>query len=111
MAVRKLSMILFVACLTATGFTAVRAQTRFESLGGFKGRGGAMASMVAAGPGGSERYYVAYTYINSLDIVAYEPGGRTKVWESPEGGAWAMEGSLDGRIYIGTFPGGHILRL
>lgn len=84
----------------------------FEKLGSFIGKGGAMSQLVAPGPNGTERLYVCYTYLSSLDLVAYERGtGSAKVWTNAEGGAWAMETGPDGRLYLGTYFQGHILRL
>src|SRR5579862_113837 len=84
----------------------------FEKLGAFIGKGGAMSTLVGPGPNGTERLYVCYTYLSSLDLVAYAPGtGKAKVWQNPEGGAWAMETGPDGRLYLGTYFQGHILRL
>ncbi|HZT43213.1 MAG TPA: hypothetical protein VFA07_13670 [Chthonomonadaceae bacterium] len=84
----------------------------FEKLGAFIGKGGVMSALVGPGPNGTERLYVCYTYLSSLDLVAYEPRtGKAKVWQNPEGGAWAMETGPDGRLYLGTYFQGHILRL
>ena len=97
-----------------TGARVLRRRRRAGGvkLGSFNGRGGAMSTLVGPGPNGSERLYIAYTYISSLDLVAFEPDtGKYQVWRSPEGGAWAMEAGPDGRIYLGTYFQGHILRL
>lgn len=84
----------------------------FEKMGAFIGKGGAMSTLVGPGPNGTERLYVCYTYLSSLDLVAYERGtGKAKVWQNAEGGAWAMETGPDGRLYLGTYFQGHILRL
>jgi streptogramin lyase len=105
----RVALVLLLAVSLAT---SVGAQPAFEKLGSFVGRGGAMSTLVGPGPGGTERLYVCYTYISSLDLVASEPDtGKFKVWRSPEGGAWAMENGPDGRIYLGTYFQGHILRL
>ncbi len=70
-----------------------------------------MSVLAGPGPDGTERLYVSYTYISSMDFVAFDPEtGDCKVWPNSQGGAWAMETGPDGRIYIGTYTGGHILR-
>ena len=92
--------------------TVQKMSGKFEKLGAFIGKGGAMSSLVGPGPNGTERLYVCYTYLSSLDLVAYEPDtGKAKVWQNSEGGAWAMETGPDGRLYLGTYFQGHILRL
>ncbi len=92
--------------------TAAEAQEKFERLGTFIGQGAPLGALVGPGPNGSERFYVAHSYASSMDVVAYEPDtGRYRVWRNPEGGAWAMENGPDGRVYIGTYYNGHILRL
>ena len=84
----------------------------FENLGTFIGKGGAMSKLVAPGPNGTERLYIGYTYLSSMDLVAYDrQTGKHKVWRSPEGGAWAMETDPQGRLYLGTYFNGHLLRL
>src|SRR5687768_6194804 len=99
-----------LGCTAAPGEAAEPAS--FEKLGAFVGKGGAMSRLVGPGPAGTERLYVCYTYISSLDLVAYEAGtGKPKVWRNEEGGAWAMEKGPDGRLYIGTYFGGRLLRL
>jgi hypothetical protein len=104
--------ILVMVALALSVCAAVGAQGQFEKLGSFVGRGGSMSTLVGPGPAGSERLYICYTYISSLDLVAYEPGtGKFRVWRHPEGGAWAMEAGPDGRIYLGTYFQGHVLRL
>ncbi|HLK61506.1 MAG TPA: hypothetical protein VKU00_33465, partial [Chthonomonadaceae bacterium] len=101
-----------VAGMAALALAALNTPGRFEDLGVFIGRGGAMSSLVGPGPNGTERLYVCYTYLSSLDLVAYAPGtGKPTVWQNPEGGAWAMETGPDGRLYLGTYFQGHILRL
>ncbi len=102
-----IAWILLLLCAAAAG-----GEQQFEELGGFHGRGGAMSRLVGPGPDGSQRLYVCYTYLSSLDLVAYEPGtGKYKVWSHSEGGAWAMENGPDGCLYLGTYFQGHILRL
>lgn len=91
--------------------TDAPAAPAFEKLGTFIGPGGKMSTLVAPGPNGSERLYIAYNYASSMDIVGYEADGRYKVWSNPEGGAWAMETGPDGKLYIGTYYNGHLLRL
>jgi hypothetical protein len=104
--------VVWMGMLALTLCAAVDAQGAFEKLGTFVGRGGAMSVLVGPGPNGTERLYVCYTYISSLDLVAYEPDtGKYRVWRHPEGGAWAMETGPDGRLYLGTYFQGHVLRL
>jgi len=92
--------------------TGANAQAKFEDLGVFLGKGGAMSTLVGPGPNGTERLYVCYTYISSLDLVAYDPDtGHAQVWHNPEGGAWAMENGPDSCLYLGTYFNGHILKL
>ncbi|MHB9025762.1 MAG: hypothetical protein ACYC7E_16600 [Armatimonadota bacterium] len=85
---------------------------QFEMLGQFIGRGSAPARLVGPGPDGSERFYVNYFYHESTDLVAYHPDSDAyDVWTSTQGGAWAMEVSPQGRLYLGTFHQGHVLKL
>ena len=102
-----------LALPTLTGGTAQAAPpASFENLGTFIGAGGAKGTMVGPGPNGTERIYTNYTYLSSMDIVAFERDtGKYKVWRSDEGGAWAMEADADGNIYVGTYYKGHLLRL
>ncbi len=97
--------------LLALAAASAAAPQPFERLGAFVGKGGAMSRMVGPGPNGSERLYVCYTYLSSLDLVGYSRDGTTKVWSNAEGGAWAMETGPDGHLYLGTYFQGHILRL
>jgi outer membrane protein assembly factor BamB len=102
-----------LALSTITGGTAQAAPpASFEDLGTFIGAGGAKGTLVAPGPNGTERLYTNYTYLSSMDIVGFERGtGKPKVWRSDEGGAWAMETDAEGRLYIGTYYKGHLIRL
>jgi outer membrane protein assembly factor BamB len=102
-----------LALSTLTGGVAQAAPpASFEDLGTFIGAGGAKGTLVAPGPNGTERLYTNYTYLSSMDIVGFERGtGKYKVWRSDEGGAWAMETDADGRLYIGTYYKGHLIRL
>lgn len=91
---------------------AQEAVGKFEDLGSFLGPGGRMSELVGPGPNGTERLYICYTYISSLDLVGFDPAsGKYTVWPNSEGGAWAMENGPDGRIYLGTYFQGHVLRL
>ncbi len=103
---------LLLVALVAAPPEAKAAPAAWEKLGTFVGKGGSMSKLVGPGPGGTERLYICYTYLSSLDLVAFEPdSGKYKVWRHPEGGAWAMENGPDGRLYIGTYFEGHVLRL
>ena len=97
-------------CLLATAAASIltsespKSPPSFEKLGNFVGRGGDNSGMIAPGPGGSQRFYVCYTYITDLDLVSYDLStGAHKVWRSAEGGAWAMELGDDNRLYLGTY--------
>ncbi len=84
----------------------------FEKVGAFNGRGGDNSGMIGPGPGGTQRFYVCYTYIKDLDLVAYDlQNGTHKIWKNDQGGAWAMELGNDNRLYLGTYFNGHVLRL
>ncbi|MHB9132141.1 MAG: hypothetical protein ACYDBB_13785 [Armatimonadota bacterium] len=92
--------------------TDVMVVQQFEKLGAFYGRGSNPAKLVGPGPEGTERFYVNYFYSSSTDLVAYHPDSeRYDMWTSPQGGAWAMEVSPQGCIYLGTFHQGHVLKL
>jgi hypothetical protein len=89
----------------------------FTELATFRGLGGVLNSLVGPGPApGSERLYRSYIYLgNTLDIVAVDPeSGAHEVFTSPvktEPGAWAMAVGPDEKLYVGTLPNAHLLRL
>ncbi|MEO0070379.1 MAG: hypothetical protein ABIK18_06270 [candidate division WOR-3 bacterium] len=88
-------------------------EIKFETLGSFSGRGSTLNALVGPAPEGKEWLYVSYAYVQGgMHIVAFDPDtGAFKIFENPEGGAWALEVGPDGKIYAGTFYNGHILRL
>jgi outer membrane protein assembly factor BamB len=72
----------------------------------------------AVGPGprpGTERLYQTHHYRGGrLDVVALDPDtGTVEVWAAPvpEEGAWGLAVGPDGRLYLGTNPHAHLLRL
>ncbi|MCX7599746.1 MAG: hypothetical protein N2512_12895 [Armatimonadetes bacterium] len=83
----------------------------------FLGIGGNLATVVGPGPtAGTERVYATHIYVgDTLDLVAVDPlTGETDVFSSPvptEIGAWALAVGPEGRVYVGTLPNAHILRL
>ncbi len=82
-----------------------------------RGVGKVLATIVGPGPAaGSRRVYLSYVhYGEPLEIVAVQESSRdVQVFSSPvrsELGAWSLIEGPDGRIYAGTFPNGHVLRL
>lgn len=85
-----------------------------RSVGSLAGRGIVQAETV--GPWGSgQRLFQAYHYRGSdFDLVAVDPDRSSDdVFKSPvrgEHGAQAMTVGPDGRLYLGTHPGGRVLR-
>lgn len=83
----------------------------------FSGIGACLNQVVGPGPEpGSERLYASHIYGGStLDLVAVDPlTGKAEVFSSPiptETGAWALAVGPDGRVYLGTLPAAHLLRL
>lgn len=81
------------------------------------GIGKALNELVSKGPADtSEMLYVSRADNGgSFDIVATDPStGSQSVFTSPLSGesvAWAMAADRDGRVYVGTAPHAHIMRL
>jgi len=100
-----------------TQTVAVGDDSLFRLHARFTGVGSCLSQVIAPGPEpGSERLYASHIYGGvPLDIVAIDPEtGKTEVFSSPvpsEGGAWALACGPDGKVYAGTEPGGHVLRL
>ena len=96
---------------------AAHAAGRFEQVASYRGVGSLVASAVGPGPGeGSRRLYLSYLYVdNTLEVVAVDPDtGKFQVFPNPaprEWGARAMAVAPDGKVYLGTLPGAHILQL
>jgi len=110
----KMIMIALVA-LAAMGATVE--ESPFCLHARVTGVGGCLSQVVAPGPeAGTERLYASHCYEGvPLDIVAIDPlTGKTEIFTSPvasEGGGWALVCGPDGQVYVGTEPGGHVLRL
>ena len=89
----------------------------FEELATYRGLGALVASTVGPGPAaGSQRLYLSYLYINNtIDVVAVDPETAAfQVFRNPaptESGARSMVAGPDGKIYLGTLPGAHLLQL
>ncbi len=103
-------------CLLVIVMTGAKAdggsERTFETVGQFIGRGGVFNQLLGPGPNGEQWLYVTYTYTQGgMHLVAFDPRtGKHRVFENPQGGAWALEVGPDNRIYAGTFYNGHILR-
>lgn len=116
---RRLSCgaLIAVAAVATLHRAASASPCSFTELATFRGIGGVLNALVGPGPEpGSERFYLSYNYVGStLDIVAVNlENGAYEVYTSPvrnESGAWAMAVGPDGKLYVGTTPNAHLLRL
>jgi streptogramin lyase len=82
-----------------------------EAVATLPGRGTVDATIVARTPAG-ERIYQIFEYATDFDLVETDPtSGAHRVFHNGlhEGGGTLALGS-DGKIYVGTHPGGHVLR-
>lgn len=87
----------------------------FFRLGSFSGVGKVLSATVAPDTNG-ERVWLSYVHSGKpLEIVSVDPEtGAHRVFVSPVGtetAGWSMALGPDGRIYVGTTPGGRLLRI
>lgn len=105
------------AMLIALSLSPALGAPRFALHGRARGRGLLVASIMGSGPKpGATRLYASYAYSGGrFDIVAIDPlTGSASVFTSPiprESVAWGMVVGPDKRVYIGTAPTAHILRV
>ena len=86
---------------------------RFESLGVPVKVGGLMGCIVGPNGRGGEALYFNFNQTGGrLFLIQVDPDtGQARQFNAPEGpGAWAFVAGPDGRIYLGTWEGGLILR-
>jgi len=93
---------------------SVSSRTNFENLGVPVKRAGFRGCIVAPDrTGKKDLLYFNFNQIGGrLFLVAVDPDtGETQQWNAPEGpGAWGFLYGPDGKIYLGTWDGGLILR-
>ena len=103
---------LWLACVA--GVTAAQPEAgRFESLGIPVRVGGLMGCVVGPNGHGGEALYFNFNQAGApLFLVQVDPDtGEAHQFNAPEGpGAWALITGPDGKIYLGTWDGGLILR-
>lgn len=86
---------------------------QFENLGIPVKMGGLMGCVVGPNGRGGEALYFNFNQLSGkLFLVQVDPDtGESEQFDAPEGpGAWALTTGPDGRIYLGTWDGGLILR-
>jgi hypothetical protein len=104
------------AQVTAIGVQA-QAPGTFRNISIFRNIGLVLTSVVGPGPvQGSQRLYASIAYTGgTFDILSIDPDqGATVVLHSPvpaETAVWDMVLGPDGNVYMGTVPGGHLLKL
>src|SRR6059036_1285865 len=102
-----------VSCLALTVCAAAAEVGRFESLGVPVRVGGLMGCIVGPnGHGGEALYFNFNQTAGKLFLVQVDPDtGQARQFNAPEGpGAWGFIAGPDGRVYLGTWDGGLILR-
>ena len=93
--------------------TAQPGAGKFESLGIPVRVGGLMGCVVGPNGRGGEALYFNFNQISGkLFLVQVDPDtGEARQFNAPEGpGAWALIAGPDGKIYLGTWDGGLVLR-
>jgi len=109
-----LRLLLLAACgFLASSPAAETNSGRFESLGIPVRVGGLMGCIVGPdGQGGEALYFNFNQAAAPLFLVQVNPDtGEARQFNSPIGpGAWAFTAGPDGRIYLGTWSGGLLLR-
>jgi streptogramin lyase len=113
--VRMLNRLLLLAiCMVFSPFgSAAPADKDFESLGVPVRVGGLMGCIVGPNGRDGEALYFNFNQTGGkLFLVQVDPdSGEAHQFNTPEGpGAWALIAGPDGRIYLGTWDGGLVLR-
>lgn len=112
MSLKHLFWFLCLACF-ADATAAEPDQGRFESLGIPVRVGGLMGCIVGPNGRGGEALYFNFNQAGApLFLVQVDPDTcEARQFNSPEGpGAWALIAGPDGKIYLGTWDGGLVLR-
>jgi streptogramin lyase len=105
-----LALLLALNCRLLAGAPAAG---QFECLGIPVRVGGLMGCIVGPNGRGGEALYFNFNQISGkLFLVQVDPDtGDARQFNAPEGpGAWALIAGPDGRIYLGTWDGGLVLR-
>jgi streptogramin lyase len=111
-----IALIMCIGCGVSSTTTSPSSASNalFSGIGTLTGIGYVASSTVGPAPGGTQRYYLSYSYAQNLEIVAVDEAGRITVYPSPVSGEGAPHGvtiGSDANIYFGTSPHAHILRL
>jgi streptogramin lyase len=108
----NLPLALFLSLTLRAGADSAAAG-RFESLGIPVRVGGLMGCIAGPNGRGGEALYFNFNQISGkLFLVQVDPDtGQARQFDAPQGpGAWALLAGPDGRIYLGTWDGGLVLR-
>lgn len=107
--------VLFAGCAFSVAQT--HSAQDFEHVASYRALGGLVATAIAPGPtAGSQRVYASYLYDDiTFDVIAIDPrNGSAQVFHNPvkgEFGARNLAVAPDGKVYFGTLPTAHFMRL